>query len=51
MIVPMVLMIITMTQTMQDQSNEDVWLPFQSSDCIHNQMWWIYVFTIEHTLE
>jgi hypothetical protein len=51
MIVPMVLMTIAMTQTMQDQSNENVWPPFQSSDCTHDLMWWSYVFTIEHTSE
>jgi len=51
MIVPMVLIIIAMTQTMQDQSNEDFWPPFQSSDCTHDLMWWSYVFTIEHTSE
>jgi hypothetical protein len=44
-------MIIAMTQTMQDQSSEDVWPPFQSSDCTHDLMWWSYVFTIEHTSE
>jgi hypothetical protein len=39
----MVPMIIPMTQTMQDWSNEDVWPPFQSSSCTHNLMWWSYV--------
>jgi hypothetical protein len=44
-------MIIAMTQTMQDQSNKDVWSPFQSSDYTHDPMWWSYIFIIKHTLE
>jgi len=48
---PMVLMIIEMTQTMQDQSKDNVWSFFQSSDCTHSLMRWSYVFTIKHTLE
>jgi hypothetical protein len=51
MIVPMAPMIITMTQTMQNQSNKDVCSPFQSNDYTHDPMWWSYVFIIEHTLE
>jgi hypothetical protein len=42
-------MIIAMTQIMQDFSNEDVHLPFQSNDCTHGLMWWNYVFI--HTLK
>ncbi len=37
-------MIIAMTQIMQDLSNKDVQLPFQSNDCTHGLMWWNYVF-------
>jgi hypothetical protein len=33
MIVPIVPMIIVMTQAMQNESNKDVWPPFQSSNC------------------
>jgi hypothetical protein len=44
-------MIITMTQTMQDQPRKDVWPPFQLNNCTHNLRWRNYVFTIEHTLK
>jgi len=40
----MVPMIIAMTQIMQDLSNEDVHLPFQSNNCTHGLQWWNYVF-------
>jgi len=42
--VRMVPMIIAMTQIMQDLSNEDVHLPFQSNNCTHGLLWWNYVF-------
>jgi hypothetical protein len=47
----MVSMTIAMTQTMRNQSSEDVWPPFQSNDCTHDPRWLNYVFTIEHTFE
>jgi hypothetical protein len=41
-------MIIAMNQIMQDLSNEDVQLPFQSNDFTHGLMWWKYVFIHTH---